>query len=66
MSSITQTTSLKGSLVWMGSCENETCEDFDLTEYTQGGNHEGVINFIYQVGGNTIGQMVGRRPTFRV
>ena len=64
MSSITQTTSLKGSLVWMGSCENETCEDFDLTEYAQDGDHEGVINFIYQVGSNTIGQMwVGDQPS---
>ena len=57
MSSITQTTSLKGSLVWMGSCENETCEDFDLAPYSQGGANEGIVNFIYQVGSSSIGEM---------
>ena len=57
MSIISQATSLKGTLVWMGTCEEETCQDFDLTPYTKGESQEGIINFIFQIASNTIGEM---------
>ena len=64
MGSIIQTTSLKGALVWMGTCDEETCEDFDLTQYAQDGDYEEVINFIFQIGSNTVGQMwLGNQPS---
>ena len=64
MGSIIQTTSLKGALIWMGTCDEETCEDFDLTPYTEGQTNEGIINFIYQVGSSSVGEMwKGAQPS---
>ena len=55
MSTLTQSTSSKAALLWMGTCDNESCEDFDLTSYTLGQSNAGIIGLIYQVGSNNSG-----------
>ena len=57
MSSITQSSTIKTTIVFMGSCDQQTCEDFDLTPYGLGGDSDkqGIINFVYHLNSNTTG-----------
>ena len=64
MASITQSTSIKNAIIWMGDCEEEECEDFDLSSYSLGGENEGVINLVYQLGLDNAGRMFnGNAPS---
>jgi len=44
----------KSSFVWIGTCDNEECEDFDLTSWADGGSNAGAISSVFQMGDNNI------------
>ena len=55
MATITQTTSIKSAIIWMGDCGEEECQDFDLSSYALGEANEGIVKFAYHLSGNSAG-----------